>query len=190
MICLSLADLKYQELKKILKQKKYFYELRLDLLKLNDNEVSKLLKINQNVILTDRTKKLSKMLKYFELGARLIDVDYNNIDVVEAKYFKYLIVSYHNFRSTPKNLEAVFLKIIKNKAKLYKIVCFAKTYKDNIRLLDLEAKHKKLIVQAMGHKGLITRALAEFTYAYYKTPTAEGQIFYKDLEKLRNMFLK
>lgn len=190
MICVSLVDLNFKELQKVLNDKKFYYEFRLDLLKLTDNEISKLIKINSKIIVTSRTKKLSQMVKYIELGAYLIDIDRNDIDVKTDSYFKKLIISYHNFKSTPKNLEAIILKLNNFKAKFYKIATYAKTYKDNVRLLDLEAKHSNLIVQAMGAKGLITRVMAQFTYAYYKKPSAEGQIFYKDLEKLRNLFLK
>lgn len=189
MICISLANLKYYEIKKLLIKPKYFYELRLDLLNLTDNEIIKLIKLNKNIIITNRNLKLSSMLSYIKSGAHLIDIDYKKIDISTTKIKNNLIISYHNYEKTPKNLNLVLKKLQKHKSKYYKISTKANDWEDNFRLLRIAKNNDNLIVQGMGTLGLYSRVMSNFSYAYYKTPTALGQIYYEDLEYLKKIFI-
>jgi len=185
MICISLAKLTYNEILKIVKNKKYIYELRLDLLTLKDDEIKKILKINNNIIITDRTKYLSSLTKYIKHKVKYIDIDYKKIDIDTNKLKNKLIISYHNYKTTPKNLKLILKNLKKHKAKQYKISTYTKSISDNLRLLEICSKNNNLIAQGMGKYSILFRLFSPITYAYYKTRTAEGQINYKKIEKIK-----
>ena len=94
-----------------------------------------------------------------------------------------LIVSYHNFESTPA-LDAILRRLVQVPADAYKIVTTARKQSDNSRVLSLAATHPKtpLILLAMGETGFPTRVLSPlhgglYTYAAPNTQdgTASGQ---------------
>jgi len=188
MICISLADLTYTKISKILKHNKYLFELRLDLLNLNEKQISKLININKNIIITDKRKSLKLLVKYIKYGASFVDIDLNKIDISTNKYKNNLIISYHNYKTTPKHLNLVLKKLMKNKAVFYKISTKTNSIADNLSLLDAAAINNNLIVQGMGKKATLFRTFSPIVYSYYKIPTAEGQLNYKNLEKIIKLF--
>jgi len=74
-----------------------------------------------------------------------------------------LIVSYHNFKETPPDLDVIYDRVTLLPASVYKIVTQANSINDSLavfRLLDrARTDGKKLIALAMGQAGIVTRVL-------------------------------
>ena len=83
------------------------------------------------------------------------------------------IVSYHNMRETPKDLEQIHERMCKQDADVVKLAVKAQQPTDSLRVLALMAKPAKPTVAiAMGDMGFCTRVLgakygAPFTYAAF-----------------------
>jgi len=83
------------------------------------------------------------------------------------------IVSYHNFAETPEDLEAIYEKMAKQDADVFKIVTMAQHPKDCIRVLNIIKNAKKPTVgHCMGEMGLPSRILslrygAPFVYSAF-----------------------
>ncbi len=82
-----------------------------------------------------------------------------------------LIVSYHNFESTPA-LDPILRKLQRIPADAYKLVTTARKPSDNLRLIQFAREHRDapLITFTMSEMGAVTRVLAPglgsvFTYA-------------------------
>ena len=100
-----------------------------------------------------------------------------------------VIVSYHNFDSTP-SLEPVLRRLMRVQADAYKLATLARKPSDSLRLVEFLKKHQKkelhkipLIAFTMSEQGLCTRVLSPalggvFTYAApgEADGTAPGQI--------------
>jgi 3-dehydroquinate dehydratase / shikimate dehydrogenase len=95
-----------------------------------------------------------------------------------------LIVSYHNFESTPA-LDPILRKLQRIPADAYKLVTTARKPSDNLRLIQFAREHRDapLIAFTMAEMGAVTRVLAPglgsaFTYAAPSVVvgTAPGQI--------------
>lgn len=72
-----------------------------------------------------------------------------------------LIISYHNFKETPEDLDHVYENMQKIPAYFYKIAVMAHSGVDALRLLQLVRKaSKKLIGVSMGEYGQFTRIIA------------------------------
>jgi 3-dehydroquinate dehydratase/shikimate dehydrogenase len=134
-------------------------------------------------------------------GARSL-ADY--CDIEEAHYeravdlspnFARLIVSYHNFHTTPDDLERVYDRLCSRTAALQKIAVRANRIQDVIpvfRLLDrAEREQRCLIAISIGGPGLVTRVLgpARGGFLSYgsldlKNTTADGQLGCLELRNL------
>jgi 3-dehydroquinate dehydratase/shikimate dehydrogenase len=83
------------------------------------------------------------------------------------------IVSYHNLREVPTDLEKIFERMLKQDADVLKIAVSAITPADNLRVLDLVRKSPKPTVGfCMGDMGMPSRILSlkygsPFTYAAF-----------------------
>jgi 3-dehydroquinate dehydratase/shikimate dehydrogenase len=83
------------------------------------------------------------------------------------------IVSYHNFREFPKDLEQIHERMCAQDADIVKIVVRAQSPADNLRILSLIPKAKKpTVAYCMGDMGFPSRILqakygAPFTYAAF-----------------------
>jgi 3-phosphoshikimate 1-carboxyvinyltransferase len=105
------------------------------------------------------------------------------------------IISWHDLKDTPANLEELYQLVSRHQAAYYKIVTFAQTTTDALRMLNFSLKHnrqgRKLCGLCMGEFGQSTRILGPvvghpFTYASLEKgkETAPGQIPAEDLEKI------
>ena len=105
-----------------------------------------------------------------------------------------IIISYHNFETTPpiNVLEALIKKMKQKKADIFKIATYANEISDSIKILSFLSTKKQLdiICLAMGKYGKITRATGHLlgNYLMYapldeKDKTASGQIILKELKK-------
>ena len=99
------------------------------------------------------------------------------------------MVTYHNFNETP-DLEKVFAEMKKKhpKAAKYKIAVFANSTLDAIQVLHFQRKYLDVIALAMGEKGVVTRVMANFTYAPLQDAdkTAPGQLLWSELDTIYN----
>ncbi len=102
------------------------------------------------------------------------------------------VVSFHDFTSTPDNLEDLHAAMAAEDADIVKIATMANSFSDNVRMLEL-VKNAKVptIGICMGEIGMITRILASrvgspFTYATYSNDRklAPGQLNYKLMHDL------
>ena len=104
---------------------------------------------------------------------------------------KTVIISWHNFISTPndKFLKNILSRAKKNGANIVKIAARANKTEDIIRLIKFtyENKNKNLITVSLGAMGSISRLIfpkfgSLITYSYITKPSGTGQI---PLEKLQ-----
>jgi 3-dehydroquinate dehydratase/shikimate dehydrogenase len=134
-------------------------------------------------------ERLVEIEKLISLKPAYIDLEYDIPKQFVEKIRKEnretkIILSFHDFNSTPANLINILSKLQETQADIYKISTMALSSVDSLRLLLL-AKESKVSVIAigMGEKGQITRILGPvfsvpFTYASIddESKTAPGQI--------------
>lgn len=132
-----------------------------------------------------------------EAGARALDVEIESAESAKSKLDKLraktdLIISYHNFSSTPV-LDPVLRRMMRIPAAAYKIVTTARKPSDNLRVLKLARSHRHtpIITMAMGEMGFPARVIAPiygglFTYAAPASAsgTAPGQVSASQLRRL------
>ena len=102
------------------------------------------------------------------------------------------IVSFHNFRKMPDDLEALHARLVGCDADIVKIAAMANHPGDNVRILNLVRKAKvPTIGLAMGDIGVPTRILAgkfgtPFSYATFRLDRtmAPGQLSYDDMSQI------
>lgn len=93
-----------------------------------------------------------------------------------------IILSYHNFQETPKDLGEILRSMKKKPADFYKLAFHANSSIDALLMLQfLKTSEKNVIGISMGTYGTITRILNPWTYAYIDLPTAEGQLSLNEL---------
>lgn len=188
-------------------------ELRLDLMKLSEDELSKLLASKKKpVIVTNRKndegggfqgqeqERIEALLKAAEMGVDYVDVELSSgaesIKLVKKKKGKAkLIVSYHNFNETPNNLRGIYGKIKETVCDVTKIAVMANDVNDNLKVFSLLQSQKassKLIALCIGPYGTISRILyrkfgAFLTYASLPEgkESAPGQL---TAYELRNVY--
>jgi 3-dehydroquinate dehydratase/shikimate dehydrogenase len=132
-----------------------------------------------------------------DAGARAVDLEIESAESVMARLDTirgraYLVLSYHSYDGTP-SPEAVYRRMTKIAADVYKIVTTARKPSDNQRVLALTKAHPRspLVVLAMGETGFPTRVLSPawgglFTYAapISSGGTAAGQVTARQLRQL------
>ncbi len=103
---------------------------------------------------------------------------------IARKHKKALIVSWHNFKSTPaeRDLEKIYKKA-RSAGDIVKIAVMANSREDVLRLLRWTLKHRgePLATISLGKIGAVSRLILSFcgslvTYTYLKKPFAPGQI--------------
>jgi 3-dehydroquinate dehydratase-1 len=138
-------------------------------------------------------------------AASLIDVEWNpkyawrEIAKNVKKLSLGLIISHHDYQATPseKKLVQIARTAYGKKADIVKIATRAKSEADIRTLLAVNARFapKKLMtVMGMGPLGTLSRLVsplfhASLLYGYIGTPTASGQLPYRDLqERIRALY--
>jgi 3-dehydroquinate dehydratase/shikimate dehydrogenase len=101
------------------------------------------------------------------------------------------IVSYHNFRETPNDLDSIFAQAREANADVVKVATLAKTINDASRILEAAARSSESVPTigiAMGPLGVFTRVLgrkygAPFTYAGFNPERvfAPGMLSFDEL---------
>ena len=138
--------------------------------------------------------RLKTLQAAVELGADYVDVELDHADKLRRGPNTKLIVSYHNFTSTPLNLEAIYSKIVQAGADVVKLTTMANSIVDNIRMFEvLRHAAKPCIGLCMGELGMISRILGRkfgglLTFAPVDATraTAPGQLSLDELVGLYN----
>jgi len=216
--CVSIAESSPNKIKIKLKtalKKSDYVEVRLDFLK--KEQVPKVLEIIKKdlnkIVCTLRPKteggkfegnekeRISIIKLISEYNPYLLDIEYNTLKKNKelVKYLKStktkLLVSWHDFKKTPKNTE--LQNKIKQMSKFscnVKIVSTAKSTDDSTRMLGLYSKKGKnnLISFAMGDAGKISRILclylgSPYTYVSLGKAVAPGQFSIDEVNNIINL---
>ncbi|MCC7572773.1 MAG: shikimate dehydrogenase [Candidatus Methanofastidiosum sp.] len=182
-------------------------EIRLDLIAdLNLLEISNIFD-KKRIIVTNRKKdegglfegneydRSSPLIEALKLEFGFIDIEYSSTDSLHNLISKKsefnsktnIIISYHNFAQTPKNLKEILSQMENQSGDIIKIVTYANDISDNLIIRDLlshkSSESKQIISFLMGEKGEISRILCKSwggytSYAPLKGvgKTAPGQI--------------
>ncbi|MBI4232489.1 type I 3-dehydroquinate dehydratase [Candidatus Peregrinibacteria bacterium] len=205
MICISIKKGTEAALLKDFKQAQeaadlteiWFEELK----NLSENTLKTLFQIKKKPLIYKSFGNKSFLEKILAYPVDYIDLDINTpqslIKELKLLYPKTkLIISYHNFESTPKDseLKKIASKILAKGADIIKIAGTANTMIDSIRMLNflsnLSKKHKAICI-CMGSSGKITRAAGHLfgNYLMYaplttSASTASGQIAVDELRQI------
>lgn len=148
-------------------------------------------------------ERVDVLVEMFERGAAYVDVALQTPEPLIKRLVKArgkrgkLIISYHNFKTTPslKELKTIVLDAKKKGADIVKLATFVATLDENVELLEITrwAKSKKiaLITVGMGDAGRLSRVMTPlFGSLMYYAPlipahaTAPGQFIKGDLEQI------
>lgn len=131
--------------------------------------------------------------KYLELEPDFFDLECDMRPVfLERVFHSYpqtrFILSYHNFRETPLELEAIYKTMTKYSVYGYKIAVQALSTNDALRLLLFGSKHSQLSVISMGERGEFGRVLGpvignlmDYACVNANQKTAPGQLSINEL---------
>lgn len=177
-------------------------EIRLDLCSLNNTERLELYRRagKGSFIVTCRTDHSTAIPLLEEAilnGATCIDIDVrqpkfmiDHLKEVARKHDCKLLLSYHNFDTTPtkKELLEIIYEMKMLEGDYMKVCTFVRTERDNSKLLSLYDHTDNLIAFGMGDLGRISRLAATFCGAPFtyvspnsKNNTAPGQLTKQEL---------
>ena len=216
--CVSIAENSPKKIKiklKIALKKSDYVEVRLDFLKIEQipNALEIIKKDLNKIICTLRPtteggkfpgnekERISIIKLIAEYNPFLLDIEFNTLkkDKKLVKYLKStktkLLVSWHDFKKTPKSSE------LKNKIRQMnkfssnvKIVSTAKSTEDATRMLEMYSKKGRtnLISFAMGDAGKLSRILclylgSPYTYVSLGKAVAPGQFSVDEVNKIINL---
>ncbi len=125
-------------------------------------------------------------------GADYVDLEYDIVNQVPRYGKTKRIVSYHNFKETPDNLEKIIEQMKQSDADYLKVCTMANSPSDNVRMLHLiEQSTIPMIGFCMGEFGIPSRILcgaygSPWTYACAESENAvaPGQIPFDQLKDL------
>ncbi len=212
MLCISITEKSTEKIIEAINSDTYgdLYEIRYDLA---DNlDLKKILSaVKKPLLITNRKKdeggnfsgteseRISVLKEAIKLGADYIDIEFSSGKqaIEELKKLKgrtKIILSYHNFKEIPENLDAIYSQLEKEKCGIIKIVTFANSINDNLKIFNLLERHKakkNLIAFCMSECGQISRILglikgSLMTYASISEgkESAPGQITAKALKEI------
>ena len=145
------------------------------------------------------TPRIKELRRAVELGASIIDVELATPGVEaivhDIKGRAECLVSYHNLKDTPTldRLRQIVINQLAAGADICKIVTTARSFKDNLAVLQLISvfPETKMVAFAMGSAGQISRVLCPlvggyFAYASVKEgrESAKGQMTASDLREI------
>lgn len=202
MICVALSETDFDKCLE-LTNKFELSEIRIDLTGFNKKQVEKLFSSGKKLIATCRPGKINEkerleiLMTAIVAGATYVDVEYETDfgfkkEIITAARKKNcsVIISYHNFESTPTHgqLKIIVDQAFDSGADVAKIACMVNKPEDNASLLSVYEPGKRIVSIGMGELGKISRIAApflgaEFTFASAtdEFATAPGQISYHKL---------
>ena len=188
-------------------------ELRIDYLRKPD--LLALLKEGEKpVIVTNRRKeeggryqgdermRVEILREAIELEAEYVDVEIGTErsvlkDLMADKKETEFILSFHDFRKTPseRELRRLYERMTRLGPGIIKMVTFAKSWQDNLKVLTLipyaKGRKQKIVAFCMGEKGKISRVFAPmmgaaWTYASLnkKRVSAPGQLTIQEMRDI------
>lgn len=100
-----------------------------------------------------------------------------------------LMISYHDFRRTPRGLKAIAGRLCRSGGEVAKIATQCNSIADSIRVCGLAKANKRTIAIPMGEFGLAGRVLSlragsALTYAAANQATAPGQLSLEAMQRL------
>ncbi|MEM9186642.1 MAG: shikimate dehydrogenase [Planctomycetota bacterium] len=205
MICVSIGRSRHKHMlaehKALVERGAQLVELRLDYVSTRVN-LQRLLKDRPcPVVVTcrreedggkfDGTEEQRTMMlrEAIALGVEYVDLE----EDLAAKVPRYgptkRIISYHNFRKTPADLEAIHSRLAACDADIVKIATMAQHPHDNVRMLELvQSSEAPTVGMCMGDVGTPSRVLcgkfgSPFTYStfHHERALAPGQLSYQDM---------
>ena len=197
MICLSIAGISYDECLQLAGSEP-FVEFRFDLLEFSLVQVQNTVRASNRCIATCRPgtmtgqERIQVLEEAIGAGADFIDLEIESDAVYRENLITRarsagteIILSYHNFESTPgpDELNRIVEECSESGADIIKIACQVNQTEDLLNLVQLYRNARRMIVIGMGEKGMISRVAApflgaEFTFASMgrDQETAPGQI--------------
>ncbi len=126
------------------------------------------------------------------LGAEYVDLEIDIAEQIPRYGDTKRIISYHNFKETPDDLEEIYQEMEQQDADYLKLATMANTPEDNIRLLALVAEAEiPTIAFCMGEMGVPSRILcgkygSPWTYATFSSERvlAPGQLSFEDMRDI------
>lgn len=123
-------------------------------------------------------------------GADYVDLEEDVADKIPRYGKTKRIVSYHNFRECPEDLEEIHKKMCTQDADVVKMAVMTHRTSDNLRILRIvQSSEVPTVGICMGEVGMPTRVLqgrfgAPFTYAtlHHEREMAPGQISFKQMQ--------
>jgi len=150
-------------------------------------------------------RRTEVLLQALELGASVIDIELstNNLtDIIKLiKQRAECLISYHNLEKTPDfdTMKRIMERQIKAGANICKVVTTARSFEDNLRILQLVPAFpdKRVVAFAMGTAGIASRILCplvggDFTYASLAEAreSAPGQVAVEELHRIYEMVVE
>ncbi|MHC4182648.1 MAG: shikimate dehydrogenase [Planctomycetota bacterium] len=183
-------------------------ELRLDYIsKMEDAKIclEKTLKTKTKpIIVTNRPEReggnfkgsekdrLNLLQKATKLGADYVDVELDSVSHITRRDSSKLIISYHNFKETPHNINKIYEDISQCKPDIAKVVTYANDITDNVKIFELlKTANIPTISFCMGEYGHISRILTRkfgglLTFASLRKgkESAPGQLTVDELSSI------
>jgi 3-dehydroquinate dehydratase type I len=150
----------------------------------------------------NEARRIERLLQAIELGAEIVDIEYNAKNVDNIIHFvkkrASCLLSFHDFQKTPPldTLKQIVQNELKAGADICKVVTTAQKFEDNLTVMKLIAESPKtrMIAFAMGPQGLISRVMApmvgaDFTYGAVERgkESAPGQLPVTEMFKIYEM---
>ena len=130
-----------------------------------------------------------------ECGCSCADLEIESAEVLQAGGLRRLlgpgshIVSYHDFKGTPRRLESLVMPLRRAGGVVVKIATQCESIAESLRVLNLARGKNDVIAVPMGEAGLPARVLAlragsALAYAPVENSTAPGQVSLQDMKRL------
>jgi 3-dehydroquinate dehydratase type I len=150
----------------------------------------------------DEKKRLAILREAADLGADFVDAELDSErsllkELINHKNGSRIILSFHDFRRTPSpgQLRNLCGRMMGWGAEVVKIVSFAHSFEDNLKILSLipyaRERKQKIVAFCMGEKGKMSRIFAPlmgaaWTYASLKRQkaSAPGQLTALELKRI------
>ena len=150
----------------------------------------------------NEARRIEKLLQAIELGARIVDIEYNakNVENIIRLIRKRAdcLLSFHDFKKTPSLdvLKQIVNKELKAGADICKVVTMAQTFEDNMAVMKLfsEFPGTKMVAFTMGTQGFLSRVMSPLIGAYFTygavqkgVESAPGQLPVSDMLAIYEM---
>lgn len=142
-------------------------------------------------------EQMALLRRAAESGCAWCDVEVESAERVSSDELKdlrragaRLMISFHDFRATPRDLRDVVRRLERCGGDAIKIAAHARTIGDSVRVLAIARRQRNVVAVPMGEAGLPARILAlragsALAYAAASQATAPGQL---SIDDMRGMY--